>query len=199
MTIKVLAYLIIPVYTIAFNGGYNWFTTNFSVIGNLMDKKLAFLIWGIVVGLYFYLIYRRLRPLVRLRPLFSQLIPAALALLFCAITTPYLPDEMPLKSFLHIVFAFVSTVLLLIYLAAVVWVRYRLNPGPYRPYLAGLALILVISLVLLAMAGIISSALEIFVTLTTVAMSERLSNRIRREGPWKKAATLWSLTGSRAA
>ena len=92
MTIKVLAYLIIPVYTIAFTGGYNWFTTNFSVIGNLMDKKLAFLIWGIVVGLYFYLIYRRLRPLVRLRPLFSQLIPAALALLFCAITTPYLPD-----------------------------------------------------------------------------------------------------------
>lgn len=68
MTIKVLAYLIIPVYTIAFTGGYNWFTTNFSVIGNLMDKKLAFLIWGIVVGLYFYLIYRRLRPLVRLRP-----------------------------------------------------------------------------------------------------------------------------------
>ena len=67
MTIKVLAYLIIPVYTIAFTGGYNWFTTNFSVIGNLMDKKLAFLIWGIVVGLYFYLIYRRLRPLVRLR------------------------------------------------------------------------------------------------------------------------------------
>ena len=56
MTIKVLAYLIIPVYTIAFTGGYNWFTTNFSVIGNLMDKKLAFLIWGIVVGLYFYLL-----------------------------------------------------------------------------------------------------------------------------------------------
>ena len=125
MTIKVLAYLIIPVYTIAFTGGYNWFTTNFSVIGNLMDKKLAFLIWGIVVGLYFYLIYRRLRPLVRLRPLFSRLIPAALTLLFCAITTPYLPDEMPLKSFLHIVFAFVSTVLVLIYLAAVVWVRCR--------------------------------------------------------------------------
>lgn len=29
MTIKVLAYLIIPVYTIAFTGGYNWFTTTF--------------------------------------------------------------------------------------------------------------------------------------------------------------------------
>ena len=89
---------------------------------------------------------------------------------------------MPLKSFLHIVFAFVSTVLLLIYLAAVVWVRYRLNPGPYRPYLAGLALILVISLVLLAMAGIISSALEIYFTITSVILTRRLLVKLKSGG-----------------
>lgn len=199
MTIKILAYLIIPAYTIAFTSGYNWFTTNFSVIGNILDKKLAFLVWGITVGLYFYLIYRQLKPLVRLNPLFSHLIPAALGLLFCAITTPYLPDEMPLKSFLHIVFAFVSTVLLLVYLAAVVWTRCRMLAGPYRLYLAGLAAIVAVSAILLAMAGIVSSALEIFVTLTTVIMSQRLTSRIRREGPWRKAAILWSRTEDRAA
>ena len=54
-------------------------------------------------------------------------------------------------------------------------------------------------MVLLAMAGIISSALEIFITLTTVAMSERLMSRLKREGPWKRAAVLWSRADKRAA
>lgn len=197
--IKILAYLVIPAYTIAFTGGYNWFTTNFSVIGNLLDKKLAFLIWGIIVGLYFYLIHRQIKPMVRLNALFSNLIPAALILLFFAITTPYLPDEMPLKSFLHIVFAFASTVLMLLFLAAVAWSRRRISPRLCRLYLSGLAAIVSVSMVLLAMAGIISSALEIFITLTTVAMSERLMSRLKREGPWKRAAVLWSRADKRAA
>lgn len=64
MIIKILAYFIIPIYTVLFTRGYNWFTTNFSVIGNIFDKKLAFFVWGILVGVYFYMIYRQIRSLI---------------------------------------------------------------------------------------------------------------------------------------
>lgn len=172
--IKILAYFIIPIYTLLFTRGYSWFTTNFSVIGNLVDKKLAFFIWGILVGGYFFLIFRKLKMQIDLLPACSKLIPAALILLFCAITTPYLPDEMPLKSFLHIVFAFLAAVLLLAFLFLVCWSQYRLFPGRYLPFLIGLAGIVSVSASLLVLVGIVSSILEIFVTFTTVIMAERL-------------------------
>ncbi|MCC8027504.1 MAG: hypothetical protein LIP16_19635 [Clostridium sp.] len=177
---KILAYFIIPVYTVLFTRGYNWFTTNFSVIGNIFDRKLAFFVWGMIVGGYFYMIYRRVKSLVRMKPACACLMPSALALLFCAITTPYLPDELPLKSFLHIVFAFISTVLLVLFLLAAVRGQRMVHPGEYGGYLAGLAAIVGVSAVLLVLAGIVSSALEIFITLTTVIFSERLTAKMSR-------------------
>lgn len=179
MLIRLLAYFIIPGYTVSFTKGYNWFTTNFSVIGNI-DKKLAFLIWGILIGIYFYMVYRKLRTLIPLGPVCSKLIPSALVLLFCAITTPYLPEELPFKSFLHIIFAFISTVLLLLFLLLVTWSQYLLSPSRFRPYLVGWFAIVTVSAALLILAGIISSALEIFVTISTVIMSDRLMRRIHK-------------------
>ena len=58
------------------------------------------------MGSYFYMIHRNIKSRAALHPICARLIPAALVLLFCAITTPYLPEELPLKSVLHIVFAF---------------------------------------------------------------------------------------------
>ena len=45
MAAKAVAYGIIPLYTILFTRGYNWFTTNLSVIANFFDKKKAFFLW----------------------------------------------------------------------------------------------------------------------------------------------------------
>lgn len=177
MLLNFLANLIIPIYTILFTSGYDWFTTNFSVIGNI-DKKLAFLIWGILVGWYFYLIDRKIKGTLSVGKLASGLIPFALILLFCAITTPYLPEVLPLKAFLHIIFAFFSAVLLLCYLFLIIWKQYRRNQKRYRSYLIGLSGIVICSAVLLVIVGIVSSALEIFVTITTVIMSLRLSRTV---------------------
>ena len=181
MLLKLMAYFIIPVYTVLFTRGYNWFTTNFSVIGNI-DKELAFFIWGIVVGWYFYMIFRRVRAQIPLSRPAARLVPAAVILLFCAITTPYLPEKLPLKSFLHIIFAFAATLLLLFFLLIVILEQYRRSPDVYRPFLAGLCVIVVVSVLLLMLAGIISSALEIFITVTTVILSYRLTERIEEQG-----------------
>ena len=37
---KLFTYLVIPAYTVLFTRGYGWLTTNFSVIGNLLDLSL---------------------------------------------------------------------------------------------------------------------------------------------------------------
>lgn len=179
MLLNILAIIIIPLYTILFTHGYGWFTTNFSVIGNI-DKKLAFLVWGILVGWYFWLIDRKLRETVSMNAVCRRLIPAALILLFCAITTPYLPELLPFKAFLHIVFAFMAAVLLLVYLLLVILEQYRRDSRRYRPYLIGLGLITAGSAVLLILVGIVSSALEIFVTLTTVLMALRLTKQMEQ-------------------
>lgn len=179
MIIKLLAYFFIPVYTFLFTRGYNWFTTNFSVIGNVFDRKLAFFIWGIMVGAYYYMIHRAIRRQIKLRRAIARLVPAALILLFCAITTPYLPEMLPLQSFLHIVFAFMSTILLLVFLTAVSLIQYRTCPKAFQPFLYALGIIIFVSVVLLVMAGIVSSALEIFITITTVVLSTKLLDQLK--------------------
>lgn len=175
---KLMAYVLIPGYTLLFTKGYSWFTMNFSVIGNLMDKYKAFLLWGILVGGYFYMMFRKIKASVSLTPVCSRLIPAALVLLFCAITTPYLPQELPFKSVLHILFAFLSAVLLVLFLFLVVWFQYLRFPELYRPFLWGLGGIAAVSAFLLVTIGIVSTALEIFVTFTTVVMTDRLLYRL---------------------
>ena len=178
---KFWAYFLIPVYTVLFTRGYNWFTTNFSVIGNFFDKKRSFFLWGVLVGGFFHIVHRKLKFRLTLHPACGRMVPSALVLLFCAITTPYLPGELPLKSVLHIIFAFLSAVLVLLYLLLVIWSQYQIYPQVYRGFLYGWLAIVGGSALLLAAAGIISSALEIYVTLTSAAMAERLITRIARQ------------------
>ncbi|MDO5415599.1 MAG: hypothetical protein Q4F29_00215 [Lachnospiraceae bacterium] len=174
------AYLLIPCYTILFVKGSNWFTTNFSVLGNVIDRKNQFVLWGLIVGIYFYVILNFISKKLQPAPKCTFLIPLALILLVFAITTPYLPQELPLKSFLHIVFAFLAAVCLALFLLLLVVRLYRENRKEYRPYLAGLLGILLFSAFLLVLAGIISSALEIFFTLGITWFCRRLSAKISR-------------------
>ena len=174
------AYVLIPFYTVWFVQGSNWFTTNFSVLGNLFGRQEEFVLWGLMVGIYFFWCLRRIVRLMPEKPRGTWLIPASLVLLTFAIPTPYLPEELPLKAFLHIVFAFVAAVCLMICLYLIAWRLYRRDQYAYRPYLVGLAGITLFSAFLLMLAGIVSSALEIFFTISTVVMVYRLYRRIQR-------------------
>ena len=101
------------------------------------------------MGSYFYMIHRNIKSRAALHPICARLIPAALVLLFCAITTPYPPGgNLPLKSVLHIVFAFLSAVLVLLYLLWIIRTRYQTEPGAYRPFLYGWGAIVGVSVIL---------------------------------------------------
>ena len=178
MFLDFTAYILIPLYTIWFVEGTNWFTTNFSVLGNTIGRSEEFVLWGLIVGIYFFWCLRRIVKRMEPKPKGTFLIPASLVLLTCALTTPYLPEELPLKSFLHIIFAFVAAVCLMLCLYLIVWQLYRMNKAVFRPYVILLAGITLFSAFLLVLAGIVSSALEIFFTISTVILVRRLFKRM---------------------
>lgn len=178
-----IAYILIPTYTIWFVQGSNWFTTNFSVLGNLFGRQEEFVLWGLIVGIYFFWCLRRIVRLMPEKPRCTWLIPLSLVLLTFAITTPYLPEQLPLKAFLHIVFAFIAAVCLMVCLYLIVWKLYQGENEAYRPYLIGLTGITLFSTFLLMLAGIVSSALEIFFTISTVVIVYRLYRKLRNCSP----------------
>ena len=174
MLLGFTAYILIPIYTILFVQGSNLLTTNFSVIGNRIGRQEEFVLWGLIVGIYFFGSLRLIITRMPSMPGYTWLAPLALVLLACAVTTPYLPEKLPLKSRLHIVFAFLAAVCPILSLGRILWILYQDNRQKYRPYLFGLAGILCFSVFLFFVAGIISSALEIFFTIALTLMVHRL-------------------------
>lgn len=174
MILNLFTFLIIPGYTLLFVRNFNLFSLNFSVIGNMLGKRGGFCIWGLLTGAYFYWILSRISKQLSLSRRARFLIGTALLLLFCAVTTPYLPDELPFKAFLHIVFAMAASVCLFFFLFFASWRLFSLDRCAGLTALWSLGGILVLSAFLLSAVGIISSALEIFFTFSTVFLSRFL-------------------------
>lgn len=105
MILNLAAFFIIPGYTLLFIRNFNLFSLNFSVIGNMLGRKRGFCLWGMMTGWYFFWVLSRVSAHLKLSRGVRYLVHTALFLLFCAVTTPYLPEELPFKAFLHIVFA----------------------------------------------------------------------------------------------
>ena len=96
------------------------------------------------------------------------------------VTTPYLPEELPFKAFLHIVFAMAAALCLCLYLFLAAWRLRKEDRTAGLVTLWCLAGILLVSAVLLILVGIVSSALEIFFTFSTVFLSRYLYGRTKR-------------------
>ena len=178
MLLNIIAYFILPVYTLLFIRGSHIFNSNFSVHGNLPCNQLEFLIWGIIHGLYFYILINRILKSVSNVKIERIILNIAGLLLFMAITTPYLPSQVPFRSFLHILFAFLSALLLLILLYRIVWQSYRKNCYDFRIYLYSLHFITAFSIWLLLVIGIVSTALEFFFSISCVVLTCNLYKQI---------------------
>lgn len=177
MLLSCIAYAVIPIYTLLFVRGTNWFTSNLSVIGSFPSRRTAFFCLGAIIGLYYYEVLKKLLIYLPRHLWENRLLSAALLLLLLAVATPYLPDSVPVQAFLHVAFAFVSSVLLALCLFLILWRLSALSPSArqfLRPYRISMVGITVISAVLLVIAGIISSALEIFFIIATTILVQKL-------------------------
>lgn len=180
MFLNLTAFILIPVYTLLFVRNFNLFSLNFSVIGNMLGRKRGFCLWGIMTGWYFYAVLSPVSSRLKLPAFVRHLVHTALLLLFFAVTTPYLPEEFPLKAFLHIIFAMAAALCLCLYLFFASWQLRVYDRTAGITALWCLALILGISAALLILVGIVSSALEIFFTFSTVFLSRYLYGRTKR-------------------
>ena len=172
--LDLFACFLIPAYTLLFAGSVEWFGTNFSVIAVTgEDHYWGFVYWGVLAGGYFAVMLTKLALI--LPRLWQRVVVCLLTLLAClalgyALAIPYLPDDFPGFASLHVVLAAGACVLLMLALLLVLLFLYRRGPER-RPLLVRWGLIAGGSGLL---AGMVSSALEVFFTLTAALLTRRI-------------------------
>jgi len=173
------ACFLIPGYTLLFAGSVKWFSTNFSVLAVTgTDHYRGFLVWGLLAGAYFLVMLVKLArrlPEGWLRGVLYALTALACLCLAVALPLPYVPQFFPKIARLHIMMAFSACVLLMAALLAVVL---RLG-REYRSFLKGWWAIVVCCAALFVLAGIISTALEVFFTISVTLFIRRLWLRVK--------------------
>ena len=176
--LDLFACFLIPAYTMLFAGSVEWLGTNFSVIAVTgKDHYWGFVYWGALSGGYFAVMLTKLALI--LPRLWQRSAVCLLALLAClalgyALAIPYLPDDFPGFASLHVVLAAGACVLLMLALLLVLLSLYRDSPENYRLLLVRWGLIVGGSGLLFLLAGMVSSALEVFFTITAALLTRRI-------------------------
>lgn len=176
--LDLFACFLIPAYTLLFAGSVEWLGTNFSVIAVTgKDHYWGFVYWGALAGGYFAVMLTKLALI--LPRLWQRSAVCLLALLAClalgyALAIPYLPDDFPGFASLHVVLAAGACVLLILALLLVLLSLYRDSPENYRLLLVRWGLIVGGSGLLFLLAGMVSSALEVFFTITAALLTRRI-------------------------
>lgn len=176
--LDLFACFLIPAYTMLFAGSVEWLGTNFSVIAVTgKDHYWGFVYWGALAGGYFAVMLTKLALI--LPRLWQRSAVCLLALLAClalgyALAIPYLPDDFPGFASLHVVLAAGACVLLMLALLLVLLSLYRDSPENYHLLLVRWGLIVGGSGLLFLLAGMVSSALEVFFTITAALLTRRI-------------------------
>lgn len=171
------ACFLIPAYTLLFAGSVEWFGTNFSVIAVTgPDHYRGFVYWGILAGSYFFVMLSRLAfalPLHRERVVVRLLTVCAVLSLAYAVAIPYLPAYFPKYAALHVLLAAGACVLLMLALLVVLLALRRTDPARWRRPLQSWGLIVAGSAVLFLIPMMVSTALEVFFTISAALLIRR--------------------------
>ena len=178
LLVDLFACFLLPAYTLLFAGSVEWFGTNFSVRAVLGENYYwGFVVWGLLAGSYFFVMLTRLTFLLRgvwTRLGLLVLILAACLSLANAIAIPYLPQQIPRWADLHVLLASGACVLVRAVLLVLILRLGRERNKPVGPLLAAWLVIVLVSGVLFALAGMVSSALEIFFAISAALLIRAL-------------------------
>ena len=173
-----VACFLIPAYTLLFAGSVEWFGTNFSVIAVTgPDHYRGFVYWGILAGSYFFVMLSKLAfvlPLRWERVVVRLLTVCAVLSLAYAVAIPYLPAYFPKYAALHVALAAGACVLLMLALLTVLLALRRTDPARWRRPLRGWGLIVAGSAVLFLIPMMVSTALEVFFTISAALLARRV-------------------------
>ena len=176
--LDLFACFLIPVYTLLFAGSVEWFGTNFSVIAVTgPDHYRGFVYWGILAGSYFFVILSRLAfglPRRWIRTVVRLLAVCAVLALAYAIAIPYLPEYFPKYAALHVLLAAGACVLLMLALLLIILSLRRSDPARYTRPLLVWGLIAAGCAVLFLIPQMVSTALEVFFTISAALLTRRI-------------------------
>lgn len=176
---------LIPGYTLLFAGSIQWFSTNFSVIAVTgADHYRGFIYWGLLAGSYFLVMLIRLAwrlPAWPARAGVLLLAVGAVLSLGYAIAIPYLPAYFPRYAALHVALAALACVLLMAALLLCLLVFRRKDRRRWNPPLWGWLAIVGISALLFGIPQMVSTALEVFFTISATLLVRDLWLRISAE------------------
>lgn len=172
------ACFLIPAYTLLFAGSVQWFGTNFSVIAVTgPDHYRGFVWWGILAGSYFFVMLSRLAfllPRRGTRVLVRLLTVCAVLSLAYAVAIPYLPAYFPKYAALHVLLAAGACVLLMLALLIVLLAFRRTDSARWRRPLGAWGLIVAGSGLLFLIPMMVSTALEVFFTISAALLIRRV-------------------------
>lgn len=172
------ACFLIPAYTLLFAGSVAWFGSNFSVIAVTgPDHYRGFVWWGVLAGSYFFVMLNRLAfvlPRRRDRVLTRLLAAGAVLSLAYAVAIPYLPRYFPKYAALHVALAALACVLLMLALLLVILALRRTDPARWTRPLRAWGFIAAGSAVLFLIPMMVSTALEVFFTISAALLARRM-------------------------
>ena len=178
-----LSYIIIPGLTLLLPGETNWFTSNFSVAGAYFPQNILLIVWAIVIARFYHTFTKRtIGQTQSFLKAEKELIltDVSACLLVGSVFLPYRPLTSPFCSFLHLIMAFTATVLFYLSVTIMAVRLYYLAPDLFSWPIALLVFAISGTFVLLILCDfIISSALEIFLTIFSCAWLQLFDRRIR--------------------
>lgn len=168
----------IPVYTLIFAGTVQWFGTNFSVIAVTGPRHYrGFILWGLMAGSFFLIMLYLLSSTCVQK--WQRIVTRGVTLAACGslvygLMVPYLPVYFPQYAQLHIVLAFAACVLLMLAILCLLLWWEKEKKGHYKRQMIAWGLITAGSGVIFLLGGMVTSALEVFFTITTTLLIRRL-------------------------
>ncbi len=178
-----LLFFIIPGLTLLLPGETNWFSSNFSAVGSTFPRNILLVIWAMIIARFYHTFTKR--TIGQTKSFLNAknelvLTDISACLLVGAVFLPYQPHLYPLLSFFHLTMAFFATVIFYLSVTMMVGKLYRLAPDLFSYPIALLIFAATCTFVLLILCNfLISSALEIFLTLFSCAWLQLFDQRIR--------------------
>lgn len=176
--LDLFACFLIPGYTLLFAGSVQWFGTNFSVIAVTgPDHYRGFVYWGILAGGYFFILLNRLAtrlPKLWMRALARLLAVCAVLSLAYAVAIPYLPEYFPRYAALHVLLAAGACVLLMVDLQFLILIFRRQTPDRWTGVIRFYWLIVLGCAILFLIPRMVSTALEVFFTISATLLTRRV-------------------------
>lgn len=185
--ITLFSWLLIPCAAAFMPGRTDWLTSNFSVAAGAAPESFLLLWWALLTGGFFrYLIRRTVDQAGSLLPAKKELIltDAAVILLILSTLFPYRPERQPLRSALHVGLAFTSVVLFYLAITLLNLKLYFQFPGRFSLTTGLLFLAALVTAALLLLSSfLISSALEVFLTVFASLWLDIFYRRVRTVSP----------------